>query len=57
MWREPLAYISMTGFVFSACVALSVRDFIQDREGRKYWLILASLMTLLVVARFAFLPE
>jgi len=49
--------ISTSGFVFLVGLAVCVRDFIRDRNGRKYWLILACLMTLLLIARFRCLPE
>jgi len=52
-----MPYLSTSGFVFLICLALCVRDFIQDRKGRKYWLTLAALMSLLIIARFWFLPE
>jgi hypothetical protein len=56
-WREPMPYLSTSGVAFLICVALCVRDFIQDPKGRKYWLILAALMMLFITARFRFLPE
>ena len=52
-----MPYICTSGFIFLVCLVLNVRDFIQDRKGRKYWLIYVAMMTLLVVARFRFLPE